>query len=43
MFTCVDRGGAIKIGADGLPWVDLLVQTAPVPFGAVVDVRVVKP
>ena len=42
-FTCVDRGGAIKTGADGLPWVDLLVKTAPVPFGAVVEVRVVRP
>lgn len=42
-FTCVDRGGAIKVGPDGLPWVDLLVKVAPVPFGTPVDVRVVFP
>jgi len=43
VFTCVDRGGAIVTGADGLPWVDLLVQHAPVPFGTVLPVRVVAP
>ncbi len=42
-FTCVDRGGKIVTGADGLPWVDLLVSEAPVPYGAVVEVRVVRP
>jgi hypothetical protein len=41
-FTCVDRGGKIKTVA-GVPWVDLLVQRAPVPFGTVVDARVVWP
>lgn len=42
-FVCLDRGGAIRTGADGLPWIDLLVQHAPVPFGAVVPVSVVYP
>lgn len=42
-FTCVDRGGAIRTGADGLPWVDLLVEVPPVHYGDVVTVRVVKP
>jgi hypothetical protein len=42
-FTCVDRGGAIKTGPDGRPWVDLLVKVPPVPFGTPVDVRVVFP
>lgn len=42
-FTCVDRGGAIRTGADGLPWVDLLVKVPPVNYGDVVTVRVEKP
>jgi hypothetical protein len=42
-FTCVDRGGAIVTAADGLPWVDLLVEHAPVPYGAIVEVRVERP
>jgi len=42
-FECVDRGGQIKTGADGLPWVDLLVAVPPVPFGTVLPVRVTFP
>ena len=42
-FICLDRGGAIVIGVDGLPWVDLLVETPPVPFGTPVQVSVIWP
>lgn len=43
-FTCLDRGGAIVLGADGLFWIDLLLQSeAPVPFGTVVEIGVVFP
>lgn len=42
-FTCVDRGGAIKIGADNVPWIDLLLEHPPVSFGTVVPVHVVYP
>jgi hypothetical protein len=42
-FTCLDRGGKIVVGPDGIPWVDLLVKVAPVPFGTVVPVRVIWP
>jgi hypothetical protein len=42
-FVCVDRGGKIVTGADGVAWVDLLVKVAPVPFGTVVEARVVWP
>jgi hypothetical protein len=42
-FVCVDRGGKIVTGGDGLPWIDLLVEVAPVPFGADLPVRVIFP
>jgi hypothetical protein len=42
-FVCLDRGGKIETGSDGLPWIDLLVEHAPVPYGAVVEVRVERP
>jgi hypothetical protein len=42
-FTCQDRGGAIVTGADGLPWIDLLVEYPPVPWGTVVNVSVTYP
>jgi hypothetical protein len=42
-FICLDRGGKIVVGADGVPWVDLLVAVPPVPFGSVVSARVVWP
>ena len=38
VFYCLDRGNAIVTG-----WVDLLVEVAPVPFGAVVEVQVIWP
>lgn len=37
-FICLDRGGKIVDN-----WFDLLVQVAPVPFGTLVDVRVILP
>ncbi len=42
-FTCMDRGGAIVFGMDGIPWVDLLVEVPPVPFGTVIGVLVKLP
>lgn len=42
-FTCVDRGGAIVTGADGVPWVDLMVREPPVPYGSTVTVLIVWP
>ena len=38
-FTCVDRGGMVQV-VDGIPWLDLLVETAPVPYGTIVTVEV---
>lgn len=38
-FTCVDRGGMV-ITHDGIPWLDLLVEAAPVPYGTIVTVEV---
>ncbi len=43
VFSCEDRGGAIVVGADGVPWIDLLVEYPPVPWGAVVTVTVRRP
>jgi hypothetical protein len=42
-FTCVDRGGKIVNGPDGIAWIDLLVAVPPVPFGSIVSARVVWP
>lgn len=42
-FTCVDRGGKVVTNADGVPWIDLLVEVAPVPYGTDVPVRVIFP
>jgi hypothetical protein len=39
VFTCVDRGGKVQV-IDGIPWLDLLVKTAPVPYGTIVTVEV---
>jgi len=39
-FTCLDRGGKIVIGQDGLPWVDLLVEVPPVPYGSEIEIQV---
>lgn len=38
-FTCVDRGGKVQI-VNGIPWLDLLVKSAPVPYGTIVTVEV---
>ena len=42
-FVCVDRGGKVVTNPDGVPWIDLLVQVAPVPYGTDVPVRVLFP
>ena len=42
-FSCQDRGGGIVTAADGIPWIDLLVQVPPVPYGTVLQVQVSKP
>jgi hypothetical protein len=42
-FVCLDRGGAITILPGNVFWVDLLVKNPPVPYGTIVDVRVVLP
>ena len=42
-FYCLDRGGKIVYGLDGIPFVDLLVQVPPVSFGTIVDVQVIFP
>jgi hypothetical protein len=44
VFVCLDRGGKIVIGPDGVAWVDLLLASAPpVPFGTVVEATVIFP
>jgi hypothetical protein len=43
VFNCQDRGGKIVTGADGIPWIDLLAEVPPVPYGTVVDVLVQRP
>lgn len=43
LFYCLDHGGAIVTRSDNVIWIDLLVDTPPVPFGTVVDVRVIQP
>jgi hypothetical protein len=45
VFTCVDRGGAIRRGyryGDGLGWVDLLTAEAGYPFGQAVPVEILQ-
>ena len=42
-FFCLDRGSAIVYGADGLPFIDLLVEYPPVPFGTVLEIGVQFP
>jgi hypothetical protein len=42
-ILCLDRDVKIVVGADVLPWVDMLVEQTPVAYGAVVEVRVVWP
>lgn len=36
-WVCLDTGGAIKYGHDGIPWIDMLTQEPLYPFGSVVD------
>ena len=44
LFVCLDRGGAIGLGADGIAWVDLLLDgSPPVPYGTVVNVTIIWP
>ena len=43
VFECQDRGGAIRYGADGLPFVDLLTQKNPgYGYGEVITVEILK-
>lgn len=42
VWTCVDRGGAIKY-RKGIPWVDFLRRYAEYSYGTVVEVTVTKP
>jgi hypothetical protein len=42
-FFCLDRGGKIVTTGDGALWIDLLVESAPVPFGTLVPVTVRLP
>jgi hypothetical protein len=38
-FQCWDRGGKVKT-VGGIPWLDLMVRTAPVPYGTIMPVWV---
>lgn len=43
-FVCLDRGGAIVTGADGIAWVDLLLAgQPPMPYGAITEATVYFP
>ena len=49
VFTCVDRGGAIRYGytprwmsPDGLGWVDLLTDKPGYKFGEIVQVEIIQ-
>ena len=42
-FVCLDRGGKIVTTAAGELWIDLLVESAPVPYGAAMPVIVRYP
>lgn len=43
VWTCVDRGGAIRTLPDGSFWLDLLTGSPPVPFGTRVTVEIYPP
>lgn len=36
-WVCLDRGGAIRYGPDGIPWVDLLWPEVLMPYGAIAE------
>jgi hypothetical protein len=42
-FTCLDRGGKVVTTAAGELWIDLLLESAPVPYGTVMPVTVRLP
>jgi hypothetical protein len=42
-FVCMDRGGAITCDSAGVCWIDLLTPTPPVPFGTLLEVRLLRP
>ncbi len=42
-FQCLDRGGKVVTTAAGELWIDLLVESAPVPYGTVMPVTVRLP
>lgn len=41
-WVCLDRGGKVVRSRDGIIWLDLLTPHAPVPYGTILDVEVVK-
>lgn len=42
-FVCLDRGGKVVTTAAGELWIDLLVESAPVPYGTTMPVTVRLP
>lgn len=42
-FLCLDRGGKVVTTAAGELWIDLLVESPPVPYGTVMPVTVSLP
>lgn len=42
-WFCLDRGGAIVENSDGTFWIDQLIENATMPFGTVIEVRVIYP
>lgn len=42
-FYCLDRGGKVVTTAAGELWIDLLLESAPVPYGTVMPVTVRLP
>lgn len=39
-WKCVDTGGKIVYGADGIPWVDFLTETPLAPYGSTMEVGI---
>lgn len=42
VWTCVDRGGKVVTLPNGVIWLDLLTKKAPVPYGTVITVELLK-
>lgn len=41
VWECLDRGGKIVV-EDGIPWVDLLTDIPPVPYGTIEEIEVLR-